>query len=279
MTDAVPALPQNGGKVPAAVIAALLFILMSFVIYVTYYILWGRHRKNIRKEKKQQENRPNVFKGDDKNTRWGVAKDSYCYPIINDILGYEFIKIIKVPVNGQKEEIAKEEQTENGTRPKRVGLTTSTETGNTEQNNEGNVINEPVESTADRQDNGKEENEERETNDDRLPADELDKVESGFTEDEMEDLEEYEEYVNDPFPAFDPSNQMTDEEYDEFTSSNEERLPDTEDESNDGSDQDDERKIFEKMQNALERQQEQMAELNSKSNRIMSEIGEDEQKN
>ncbi len=278
LTSAVLALPQKGGKAAALVVAVLMFLLMTAVIYVTYYILWGRHRKNVRKEEKKHETETVKNKEDNGNVRWGVSKDSYCYPTINDILGYEFIKIIKVPVDGQKEEKVKDVQTEYETRPKKAGLMTSTDAGNTEQDNEGNVINEPVESTAGRQqaEEIKEEKENKEANDDRLPVDELDKVESGMSDDEMEALEEYEGYLDNPFPGNDPLNEMSDSEYHDFLSSNEDRLPDGETEPDTDEVQDEERKIYEMMQQNSIAQQELMEELHNKTNRIMSEMDDDE---
>ena len=75
------------------VIAVLLVLLSSLIVYMTWYVIHGRKVRSRKAPEADAEPR-----GDKKHnkTRWGVDKDSYCYPSINDVMGFEFVKVVKV---------------------------------------------------------------------------------------------------------------------------------------------------------------------------------------
>ena len=87
--------------------AALLFILVSIIVYITWYILYGRARK----ERKALENAAGKKK--DKEPAYAdetYGKDSYCYPKINDVMGYEFVSVVRVPEELLKDDEPEEEE-------------------------------------------------------------------------------------------------------------------------------------------------------------------------
>lgn len=79
------------------IIASALFLASAFILYFTWYAVRGRYvierRRRQRAEKQRKENAEN----NPDNLRWGVDKHSYCYPKINDTMGYEFITVVKIP--------------------------------------------------------------------------------------------------------------------------------------------------------------------------------------
>lgn len=78
-----------------AIIPALMLTLLTTVfVYVLWYIFRGRHSRTVTKKKHEEENNETVQEG--QKGRWGVPKDSYCYPAINDILGWEFVHVVQL---------------------------------------------------------------------------------------------------------------------------------------------------------------------------------------
>ena len=80
----------NGIHILAAV---LLFLFSSVFMYIFWYIIFGR------KQRKKGESSHEEPKHDNETTqkgKWGVDKNAYCYPKINDVMGFEFVKVIKV---------------------------------------------------------------------------------------------------------------------------------------------------------------------------------------
>lgn len=95
-------------------IAAFLFLLTVFGLYLIWYIARGKHvaekkAQESREKEKQGKARPKARK-----TASVAGRDSYCYPKINDIMGYEFVKVVNVPadlvgpVNNEPEPAPKE---------------------------------------------------------------------------------------------------------------------------------------------------------------------------
>lgn len=79
---------ENGINI---LLAGLLFLGSSLIVYMTWYMIQRRNKEtpNTKGKEAQQEKRH-------KGEKWGVEKDAYCYPKINDIMGFEFVKVVKV---------------------------------------------------------------------------------------------------------------------------------------------------------------------------------------
>lgn len=69
-------------------LAIILFLLTSLCGYATWYIL----SKGGRKKEKKEKEKPDNPKPDSE-----IKKDSYCYPKINETMGFEFVKVVSVP--------------------------------------------------------------------------------------------------------------------------------------------------------------------------------------
>lgn len=88
------------------IIAALLAILTGPpAAYTLWYLLRGRYLKSKQKDRKSPAGKegaaePGTEGEEDAdasaNSRWGVKRDAYCYPKINDVMGFEFVGVIKV---------------------------------------------------------------------------------------------------------------------------------------------------------------------------------------
>ena len=78
--------------------AFFLFLLSSAMLYVTWYVMHGRKRKNgnLSGENKNEQTDVPQTKKKSKNKKWGYSKEDYCYPGINDVMGFEFVKVIKL---------------------------------------------------------------------------------------------------------------------------------------------------------------------------------------
>lgn len=77
-------------------IAAVLFLTTAVILYFIWYAVRGRH--SIERRRRQAEaRRRKTEREDNTKVRWGVDKHSYCYPKINDTMGYEFITVEKIP--------------------------------------------------------------------------------------------------------------------------------------------------------------------------------------
>lgn len=86
-------------NIPVNILAAAgLFVITLLVTAYLWYGLRGRYlrskaaggtgdgKENAKKAKK-----------DSHNEKWGVDKESYCYPDINDVMQFEFVKVVKIP--------------------------------------------------------------------------------------------------------------------------------------------------------------------------------------
>ena len=77
-------------------IAVILFLLTSISGYILWYIVRG-HSKKMKRLQGQSSTAEDENKGTQENPSGRIPKDSYCYPAINDIMGYEFISVVNVP--------------------------------------------------------------------------------------------------------------------------------------------------------------------------------------
>lgn len=87
------------------IIAVLLFLGTLLTAYVGWYVFRGRHDRkrkaledlartaNERATRAKKKSEPKKGKDGD----WQVDKGAYCYPAINDVMGYDFVKVVKVP--------------------------------------------------------------------------------------------------------------------------------------------------------------------------------------
>lgn len=133
----------------AIVIAFVLFLLtfsLGYVLLRARRSAAAARRGKTQKEKK--EDGENAQKEKPRPAgRWGVSKDSYCYPKINDMMDYEFVKVIQVdeklrPAFKKKEDLPQPgpEEENTGTPAVRPGISAvSSEQRNDES---GNVIEE-----------------------------------------------------------------------------------------------------------------------------------------
>lgn len=82
------------------IVAVLLFVLTLLSAYIIWYVVRGRHlRERDAARQKAKAKRDDVPAKPTKHPRkgkWGVEKDSYCYPEMNDVMGYEFISVVKI---------------------------------------------------------------------------------------------------------------------------------------------------------------------------------------
>lgn len=92
-------------------IATILFLVTAASAYSLYYVLVGRHFKARRNgPASDREDVPDGPQDADRQT--GISKDSYCYPKINDTMGYEFVKVIQIgAAHKEKEEMTWDKST------------------------------------------------------------------------------------------------------------------------------------------------------------------------
>ena len=69
------------------VIALLLMFVTLALGYIAWYLLWGKHHKEQNKESSPQISEQFISSMDRK---------AYCYPKINDVMGFDFISVVKV---------------------------------------------------------------------------------------------------------------------------------------------------------------------------------------
>lgn len=123
-----------------AVIAIVLFIFTSLVMYMIWRVLTRKRRKEKPSQPGKTETEPA------KKGKWGVDKDSYCYPTINDVMGFEFVRVIKVPDELTQKEQSAGSPLDWGTSRGSIGMTTtstrssSQETGDDEPFPETNYM-------------------------------------------------------------------------------------------------------------------------------------------
>lgn len=81
------------------VIASVLFILTLGLVYAFWYVVRGRRKvQNAATEKKPSpEEQAQAEETETKKRKEGYSRDDYCYPKINDIMGYDFVKVVEVP--------------------------------------------------------------------------------------------------------------------------------------------------------------------------------------
>lgn len=97
----------------AIVIAFVLFLLtfsLGYVLLRARRSAAARRRQAAPEEKKKDADAAGEKEKPRPAGRWGVSKDSYCYPKINDMMDYEFVKVVQVdeklrPVFKKKEEL------------------------------------------------------------------------------------------------------------------------------------------------------------------------------
>lgn len=78
-------------------IAAILFLFVTAcMIFMLALARRGRKKKKIQDVQQEADPEEKTAKSKKKKQRWGVDKDAYCYPHINDVMGFEFVKVIKV---------------------------------------------------------------------------------------------------------------------------------------------------------------------------------------
>lgn len=68
--------------------ALVLFLCTAYFLYVMYRML---HKK-----KKKPTKTPAIKETPEEKKKPSGGKDSYCYPTINDVMGYEFVKVVNV---------------------------------------------------------------------------------------------------------------------------------------------------------------------------------------
>ena len=77
--------------------AAILYVVSTIMVFAIWSVVTGRRRKG--RGKPQEKRKPDAGaqdRKDDAGGRWGVGKDAYCYPSINDVMGFEFVSVVKV---------------------------------------------------------------------------------------------------------------------------------------------------------------------------------------
>lgn len=95
----------------------MFYLLISFLLaagtFFTAYVIWytvrGRRGKASRGGDKNNSAKE---ENGGKKLPWGVPKDAYCYPAINDVMGYEFIHVVKVGDELKEDNRTEKEKTE-----------------------------------------------------------------------------------------------------------------------------------------------------------------------
>lgn len=95
-------------------IAAALSLLTMLVLYVAWYAVVGRRirlrkAERLRKAAEKGKAAPEPA-GTPPSGTAGTKKGTYCYPSINDVMGYEFVRVVDVPEDILGIPKAKEEQ-------------------------------------------------------------------------------------------------------------------------------------------------------------------------
>ena len=95
-------------------LAIFLFSLTTAAGYVVWYVIRGQRDREMRKRRglKPDDEAQEPSKKAKKKLKWGLEKDAYCYPDINDVMGYEFVSVIKVPGELTKNQKAATKQEE-----------------------------------------------------------------------------------------------------------------------------------------------------------------------
>lgn len=106
------------------IIALAGIAVVLFPMYFIWYTVRGRHVKE--KRRRQKAAAEQTAAGPRKKGKWGVEKGAYCYPAINDVMGFEFVKVVDSP-DFSKPAPSEEDSTEN-TWAKSSGIGTNTVT-------------------------------------------------------------------------------------------------------------------------------------------------------
>ncbi len=133
----------------AIVIAFVLFLLtfsLGYVLLRARRSAAAARRGKTLKEKKENEGNTQKEKPRPAG-RWGVCKDSYCYPKINDMMDYEFVKVVQVdeklrPVFKKKEDLSQPGQEEKNTETPAIRPSISAVSSEQRNDESGNVIEE-----------------------------------------------------------------------------------------------------------------------------------------
>ena len=87
---------------PVNIILAVLLSLLTFLItYSAWYIVRGKAKKERLKAKSTGKDNPEVLQGK-------YTKNSYCYPKINEVMGYDFVTVVGIPEELRKGPVKKE---------------------------------------------------------------------------------------------------------------------------------------------------------------------------
>ena len=84
-------------------VAIILFLMTVFAMYAILRLARRSRRapkttpSHTGEKEPEQQQQPEKKKKE----KWGVEKDAYCYPSINDVMGYEFVKVIKTGETAQ----------------------------------------------------------------------------------------------------------------------------------------------------------------------------------
>lgn len=76
-------------------IAVVLFILTTLMLWGILLLAKKRNGKKTTESTTENENEGEEPTHNGKE-KWGVGKDAYCYPSINDVMGFEFVTVQKV---------------------------------------------------------------------------------------------------------------------------------------------------------------------------------------
>ena len=85
-------------------IAIILFLMTAFALYASLRLARRSRRIDAVSNKQSGEEKPNedVQQVKKRKEKWGVEKDAYCYPSINDVMGYEFVKVVKTGTTNEQ---------------------------------------------------------------------------------------------------------------------------------------------------------------------------------
>ena len=81
------------------VIASVLFLFTLGLTYAFWYVIRGRrkaHPAPVEEKPSPAEHAP-AEETEEKKRKEGYSRGDYCYPKINDIMGYDFVKVVEVP--------------------------------------------------------------------------------------------------------------------------------------------------------------------------------------
>lgn len=182
---------------PELTVASLLFLGTLFAAYVAWYLFRGRH---LRRRKAMETTARSASARADKarNERPGekqrpIGRDSYCYPKINDVMGYDFVNVVSVPEELTRPKTQRSRQDEpdkdaeavtmNWNASMGMGLVTESDTavrtGGSDRTRDENPSEDdtyPDRRLTDRKDDGNEDGTEEEINTIDIPADELQEI-------------------------------------------------------------------------------------------------------